>query len=106
MSNSISDWNIIDSKQMILDKILENNKKLDLIITKFEEYDTKLEKVNTKIDSLNNSINKLSKNNLDFNDLNNFKQQNNGLKELVNSDLSRIKNNIWRQSNKNNLKKK
>jgi len=110
MNNSISDWNVIDSKQMILENILNTNKKLDLILEKFDKYDTKLNNLDNKITIINESLKQLKnnsnklENNLDFNNLNNFKQQNNGLKELVNSDLSRIKNNIWRQSTKNNLK--
>jgi 2C-methyl-D-erythritol 2,4-cyclodiphosphate synthase len=111
MSNSISDWNIIDSKQIILEQILENGKNINILInsvvdinTKIKLVSDKLDKLTEKIDDLNND--KLSIKTTDINlDLNNFKKlSNTGLKSIVNEDLYRIKNNMWRQSKTNTFK--
>ena len=111
MSNSISDWNIIDSKQIILEQILENGKNINILINSVDDINTKIKLVSDKLDKLTEKIDDLNKDKLsikttDLNlDLNNFKKlSNTGLKSIVNEDLYRIKNNMWRQSKTNTFK--
>jgi len=110
MSNSISDWNIIDSKQIILEKILENGRNINILMKGVEDINEKINLVSDKLDKLNDKLDNLSMEQLsikttDINlDLNNFKSSNIGLKSIVNDDLYRIKNNMWRQSTKNKFK--
>jgi hypothetical protein len=110
MSNSISDWNIIDSKQIILEKILENGRNINILMKGVEDINEKINLVSDKLDKLNDKLDNLSMEQLsikttDINlDLNNFKSSNIGLKSIVNDDLYRIKNNMWRQSKTNTFK--